>query len=163
MKNIGFHTSVSRNMLFAAFILLMAVIATGGLTTGLAQGSGGSAIDQTQRAVKDQIMSREDGRDLIVRFNSDARTEFKSNAQVRVRGTGIFLRNNDGKSRNFSYEAVVNNRNSKLTGLKYDWQGDWYANDRVSRGSGSVTNRLNGHVPPQSIAQRQPRDGSRRA
>jgi hypothetical protein len=60
-----------------------------------------------------------------------------------VRGTGI-LRNNDGKSRNFSYEAVVNNRNSKLSGLKYDWQGDWYASARGSSGSGSVTNRLTG-------------------
>jgi hypothetical protein len=43
-------------MLFAAFIVLMAVIATGGLSTGLAQGSGSSAIDQTQRAVKEQII-----------------------------------------------------------------------------------------------------------
>ena len=124
MANIGVHTSVSRNMLFSVIIVLMAVIAvTGGLSTGLAQDLSSSPIDQTQRAVKEQIISREDGRDLIVRFNSDARTEFKSNAQVRVRGTGIFARNNDGKSRNCWYEAVVNNRNSKLSGLKYDWQG----------------------------------------
>ena len=144
MENIGVHTSVSRNMLFAGFIVLMAVIATRGLSTGLAQGSSSSAIDQTQRAVKEQIISREHGRDLIVRFNSDARTEFKSNAQVRVRGTGIFARNNNGKSRNFSYEAVVNNRSSKLSGLKYDWQGDWYASARGNNVSGSVTNRLTG-------------------
>ena len=37
MENIGVHTSVSRNMLFAGFIVLMAVIATRGLSTGSAK------------------------------------------------------------------------------------------------------------------------------
>ena len=143
MENIGVRTSVSRNILLAAFILLVAVIATGGLSTGLAQGSSGWAIDQTQQAVKERITSRESGRDLIVRFNNDARTEFKSNAEVVVRGTGTFSRNNDGKARNFSYEAAVTNRNSKISGVRYDWQGDWYGSGSGSRNS-AVTNRLTG-------------------
>jgi hypothetical protein len=128
---------MNRGMFFAVFTLLAVVIASGSL--GLAQGSGDRAIDQAQRAVREQITSREGGRDLMVRFNSDARTEFKSNLEVRVRGTGAFSRNNDGKSRNFSYEAVVNNRNRNVSDIRYDWRGDWY-----SSGSSYVTNRLTG-------------------
>ena len=71
--------------------------------------------------MKEQIISREHGRDLIVRFNSDARTEFKSNAQVRVRGTGIFARNNDGnretsRMRQSSIIAAANCLASSTTG-----------------------------------------------
>ena len=125
--------------------MLLAVFATGGLSTGLAQGSSGSAIDQTQRAVKEQITSsQEGGRNLIVQFNNDARTEFKSNAEVVVRGTGTFARNDDGKSRKFSYEATINNRNSKMSGLRYDWQGNWYASGPESSSISSFTNRLTG-------------------
>jgi DUF3011 family protein/ricin-type beta-trefoil lectin protein len=59
----------------------------------------------------------------------------------RVRGTGAFSRNNDprynnGQSRNFSYEAIVNNRNrsrnsnGNLSGVRYDWRGYWSGNGR---------------------------------
>jgi len=137
MENIGGRTLMNRGMFFAVFTLLAVVIASGSL--GLAQGSGDRAIDQAQRAVREQITSREGGRDLMVRFNSDARTEFKSNVEVRVRGTGAFSRNTDGKSRNFSYEAVVNNRNRNVSDIRYDWRGDWH-----SSGSSYVTNRLTG-------------------
>jgi hypothetical protein len=62
---------------------LAVVIASSSL--GLAQGSADLTIDQAQRAVREGMTSREGGRDLIVRFGSDARTESASNAQVRVR------------------------------------------------------------------------------
>jgi YmgG-like glycine-zipper protein len=137
MENIGGRTLMNRGMFFAVFTLLAVVIASGSL--GLAQGSGDRAIDQAQRAVREQITSREVGRNLIAHFNSDARTEFKSNAEVRVRGTGVFSRNNDGKSRSFSYEANVNNRNRNVSDIRYDWRGDWY-----SSGGSYVTNRLTG-------------------
>lgn len=124
--------------LLAVFAVLAAVIWSG--LPGLAQGSEDSAIDQAQRAVRERIISREGGRDLVVRFDRDARAESSSNAEVRVRGTGSLLRNNDGKSRTFSYEAVVNTRNSRVSDLEYDWRGDWYS----SASRSSVTNRLTG-------------------
>lgn len=137
MGNIRDRTWMNRGMFFAVFTLLAVVIASGSL--GLAQGSGDRAIDQAQRAVREQITSREGGRNLMAHFNSDARTELKSNTEVRVRGTGVFSRNNDGKSRSFSYEAVVNNRNRNVSGIRYDWRGDWYRS-----GGSYVTNRLTG-------------------
>ncbi len=136
MENIGMRTLMNRSIFFAVFTLLAVVIASGSL--GLAQVSGDRAIDQAQRAVREQITSREGGRDLMVRFNSDARTEFKSNAEVRVRGTGSYLRNNDGNSRNFSYEAVVNNRNNNVSDIRYDWRGDWYSSGGVGNYGGQL-------------------------
>jgi outer membrane lipoprotein SlyB len=137
MENIRGRTLMNRGMFCAVFTLLAVVIASGG--PGLAQGSGDRAIGQAQRAVREQITSREGGRNLTAHFNSDARSEFKSNAEVRVRGTGVFSRNNARQSRNFSYEAVVNNRNRNVSDIRYNWRGDWY-----SSGGSYVTNRLTG-------------------
>jgi hypothetical protein len=138
MKRLGTRTVMNRCTCAAIVTFLAVVIASS--TLGLAQGSADRAIDQAQRAVRERITSREGGRDLIVRFASDARTESASNAQVRVRGTGSLMRSNDGKSRTFSYEAVVNTRNSKVSDIQYDWRGDWF-----SSGSRSYSaNRLTG-------------------
>jgi hypothetical protein len=138
MERFGTRTLMSRCTCAAVLTFLAVVIASSSL--GLAQGSGDRAIDQAQRAVREQITSREGGRDLIVRFASDARAESASNAQVRVRGTGSLMRSNDGKSRTFSYEAVVNTRNSNVSDIQYDWRGDWF-----SGGSRSyAANRLTG-------------------
>ena len=142
MKNTEVRTLMNRRTVFAAFALLAVLLASGSLSRGLAQDSRDWAISQAQQAVRERIMSREGGRDLMVHYNSDAQTEFKSNADVRVRGTGDFSRNNDGKSKNFSYEAVINNRNRKVSDIKYDWRGNWY---NSGGGGGSyVTNRLTG-------------------
>ena len=138
MEHIRVSTRTNRCTLFAAFAVLAAVIASAG--PGWAQGSEGLAIDQAQRAVRERIRSGEGGRDLTVQFGSDARTESPSSRDVRVRGTGSVTRNNDGKSRPFSYEAVVNTRNNSVSGVQYDWRGDWYA----SAGRSVVTNRLTG-------------------
>ena len=138
MERLGMRTSMNRCTYAAVLTFLAVVIASSSL--GLAQGSGDRAIDQAQRAVREQIMSREGGRDLIVRFASDARTESASNARVRVRGTGSLMRRNDEKSRTFSYEAVVSTRNSNVSDIQYDWRGDWF-----SAGSRSyAANRLTG-------------------
>jgi Protein of unknown function (DUF3011) len=145
MKNIGVSTLVNRNTFFAAFALLALILASGGLSRVLAQGWGDRAIDQAQRAVRERITSREGGRNPTVVFNSDAQTEFISNRGVRVRGTGAFSRNNDRRynneqSRNFSYEAIVNNRNRNSNGnvsvVKYDWRGGWSGNDSGDGGYG---------------------------
>jgi YmgG-like glycine-zipper protein len=136
MERLGTRTLMHRCTCAAVLTFLAVVIASSSL--GLAQGSGDRAIDQAQRAVRERITSREGGRDLIVRFASDARTESASNAQVRVRGTGSLLRSNDGKSRTFSYEAVVNTRN--VSDIQYDWRGDWFSSGSRS----SATNRLTG-------------------
>jgi hypothetical protein len=138
MERFGTRTLMNRCTCAAVLTFLAVVFASSSLC--LAQGSGDRAIDQAQRAVRERITSREGGRDLIVRFASDARTESASNAQVRVRGTGNLMRSNDGKSRTFSYEAVVNTRNSNVSDIQYDWRGDWF-----SSGSRSyAANRLTG-------------------
>ena len=83
-----------------------------------------------------------------MRFNSDAGPNpnrmwrFVFAEQAPSRG------NNDGKSRNFSYEAVVNNRNRNVSDIRYDWRGDWEQQRQQSRHESS-----NGHVPPRSSAQ----------
>jgi DUF3011 family protein len=145
MKNIGVSTLVNRNKSFAVFALLTVILASSGLSRVLAQDSGDRAIDQAQGAVRERITSREGGRNPTVVFNSDAQTEFISNRGVRVRGTGAFSRNNDrdynnGQSRNFSYEAIVNNRNrnsnGNVSGVRYDWRGGWSGNDSGDGGYG---------------------------
>jgi hypothetical protein len=151
MKNIEVSTLVKRNTFFAAFALLALILASGSLSSALAQGWGDRAIDQAQRVVREQITRREGGRNPTVVFNSDAQTEFISNRGVRVRGTGAFSRNNDprynndprhnnGQSRNFSYEAIVNNRNrnsnGNVSGVRYDWRGGWSGNDSGDGGYG---------------------------
>jgi hypothetical protein len=138
MERLGIGTSMNRCTRVAVSTFLAVVLAVGSL--GLAQGSEDRAIDQAQRAVRERITNREAGHDLIVRFGNDARTESASNAEVRVRGTGSLQRSNDGKSRLFSYEAVVNTRNSNVSDVQYDWRGDWYNGGNRS----VVTNRLTG-------------------
>jgi hypothetical protein len=79
MKNIGVSILVNRNKSFAVFALLAVILASGGLSRVLAQGSGDRAIDQAQGAVRERITSREGGRNPTVVFNSDAQTEIISN------------------------------------------------------------------------------------
>jgi hypothetical protein len=137
MKRIGADTSRNRRVWFAAMTVLAGVIASGSLV--VAQGSTDRAIDQAQRAVQERIASQQGGRDLTVQFARDAQTEFPSNAQVRVRGTGNVVRATDGRLRPFSYEAVVNTRSNKVIRTQYDWRGEWY-----SSGRRTVANRLTG-------------------
>jgi hypothetical protein len=135
---------VNRTGLFAALALLAAILAGAGSIQALAQDSGDRAISQAQQAVRAQIISREGGRGQTVVFNRDASSEFKSNTEVRIRGTGILsnnndtrgndARNNNGRSREFSYEAIVNNRyrnnTNNVSGIRYDWSGGWSGNGR---------------------------------
>jgi Protein of unknown function (DUF3011) len=138
---------VNRNTFFAAFALLALILVSGSLSRVLAQDPGDRAIDQAQRVVREQITSREGGRNPTVVFNSDAQTEFIWNRGGCVRGTGAFSHNNDprynsdtrynnGQSRNFSYETIVNNRNrgrdndNNVSGIRYDWRGGWSGNGR---------------------------------
>src|SRR4026208_2259785 len=120
-------------------VLPFRAVVSASSSLGLAQGSGDRAIEQAQRAVRERITSREGGRDLIVRFASDARTESASNAQVRVRGTGSLMRSNHGKSRTFSYEAVVNTRNSNVSDIQYDWRDDWFSGASRSYAASRLT------------------------
>ena len=85
------------------------------------------------------MANQEGGRDLTVQFGRDARTEFPSDTDIRVVGTGSVTRGADGRSRPFSYEAVVNTRNGTVSGIRYDWRGDWY-----NSGRRAVANRLTG-------------------
>ncbi|HVQ13755.1 MAG TPA: hypothetical protein VMS40_09195 [Vicinamibacterales bacterium] len=137
MKDFGARTLVNRLMLVTVLILVAGVMPGSGLSGS--QNSGDRSIDRAQRAVSEQITTREGGRGLIVRFNRDARTESKSKTEIRVRGTGQLARNNDGEARNFSYEAVVNSRNADVSGSTYDWRGGWY----VRSGGGGGTSAVN--------------------
>ena len=60
-------------------------------------------------------------------------------AQALSRATTI-RRYNNGQSRNFSYEAIVNNRNrnsnGNVSGVRYDWRGGWSGNDSGDGGYG---------------------------
>jgi len=115
--------------------LLVAALAVviGSVSLGWAQDSNDWAITQAQRAVRERIADQE--HNVTVQFARDARTESSSNTNRRVRGSGSVVRSNDGKARPFSYEAVVNTRNSQVSDVHYDWRGDWER---------SVTNRLTG-------------------
>ena len=137
---------------FTARIALIAVFLLGGLTSVLAQGRDNRAIDQAQRAVEKRIISQEGGRNLTVLFNGDDKTEYKSRTEIRVRGTGSFSRvdesrdanlhvtdrwnndsrNNVGRSRDFSYEAIVNNRSryGSVSGVRYDLRRGWSGDGR---------------------------------
>jgi hypothetical protein len=126
------------SVLLAGVALLASMIA--GVSPSLAQGSTDRVIDQAQRAVRERVADREDGRDLIVRFDREVTTDSRSNADVRVRGTGSVLRGGEGRARTFSYHAVVNTRSGNVSDIQYDWRGDWYSSGR----RGTVRNRLTG-------------------
>ncbi|MEK6300565.1 MAG: RICIN domain-containing protein [Acidobacteriota bacterium] len=129
---------IVRKMLLPAFALLAVVLAGGSLSAVLAQqGSEDRAIDQAQRAVRQRIITQEGGRNLTVLFNTDAQTDVRSRTAVRVRGTGSFSRTNDSRytssrdndrrSRDFSYEAMVNNRSryGSVSGVTYALRSGW--------------------------------------
>lgn len=123
--------------LLACLTLLMAVAGSGALA--LAQRPD-DRVDQAQQAVSERITSQEADRNVTVRFANDARTEFPSNDDVRVRGTGTVVRNTNGSSRPFSYQAVVNTRTRNVTGVQYDWRSAWSRADNRRQD----TNRLTG-------------------
>src|SRR4030095_1157919 len=98
-----------------------------------------------QRAVRERIVSQDSTRNVTVQFGPDARTEFPSNADVRVSGTGSAVRATDRMSRPFSYEAVVNTRNSNVSAIRYDWRGDWYNGNGNANGNGNGNDNGNGN------------------
>ena len=141
-------------MWFAAVIVVAGVIASGSLV--VAQGSAdrtARAIDQAQRAVREQIASQDSARNLTVQFGPDARTEFPSNADVRVSGTGSVARRTDRMSRpsrmkRSSILATATCPRSGMTGAatgtsnQRQWQRLWpWPWPQVDR---AVSNRLTG-------------------
>lgn len=142
MNNIGVFNLKNGNRLFAACALL--ILTSGNLSQVSAQSSGAWAVARAQQAVRQQINTQETGRSQTIRFNNDAQTESRSNMTVRVSGTGTFLNDNNsrnnsrnaaGRSRDFSYEAIVSNRGrnrnsgGNVSDVRYDWTGGW-PNDR---------------------------------
>lgn len=142
MKSLGVYRLVKCMELFVTIILLT-IISASGMSRLEAQDADDQAIRQAQGAVREQILNREGGRergrDQTVLFNRDATSEFKSNTEVRVRGTGTFSfgndsRNNQGRLREFSYEAIVGkryrNNTNNVSGIRYNWRGGWSGNGR---------------------------------
>jgi hypothetical protein len=160
-SNIEIGNAAQHRILYAVGTVFALLLASGNLSKVSAQGSGAWAIAQAQRAVRQQIInqesqqeSRQDGRQdgrregwggSTVTFNRDTQTESISNSGVRVSGTGTFSinnnarygngRNNAARSREFSYEATVNNRNrnnsySNVSDIRYELRGRWPGSDR---------------------------------
>ncbi|HZM86442.1 MAG TPA: RICIN domain-containing protein [Blastocatellia bacterium] len=150
MKNIVVSKTLPAGLALIAFFL------AGSLSTVLAQSTNNRTIDQAQRAVRQRIVSQEGGRNVTVLFNTDAQTDSTSRNEVRVRGTGSFSRGNDlgyanprdndqrnndsrnnaVRSKDFSYEAVVNNRSryGSVSGVRYDLRDGWSGNGRDNNG-----------------------------
>lgn len=163
MKNIRFKPLADSLRLFAGLASLGIILAGSAGISGnqlMAQGTNNLVINQAQRAIRDQIINQVGRRNQIVRFNNDAQTESRSNSETLVRGTGTVTdnngrnnnsRNNQGRSRDFYYEATVNNRNNNrnrnntVSGIKYEWREDWSGNGRNNdRGNGRNNDRGNG-------------------
>jgi len=163
MKIIEVLNTLNRRILPAIFTLLAIMLVSGSLNNVMAQNQNSRAIEQVQASVRQQIISQESRRDNqsarrtpTVRFNDDAQTSSTSRTEVQVRGTGIFLsgsnsrnndqrnndsrnpnyRNDDARSREFSYEATVNSRSRSrnVSGIRYDWKGDWSGNENNNAG-----------------------------
>jgi hypothetical protein len=148
MRNIGAYNLANCSPLLAAGPLLALLLSSGNPSQVSAQGSKAWTIAQAQQAVRQQIANQEGGRAQIVRFNSDAQTEARSNAAVRVSGTGVFSANNGSRNdtsrwREFSYEAIVLNRsrnrgnNSSVSGVRYDWRGGWSSSNDNNNSRGN--------------------------
>ena len=136
MKEIEVCTSVNHNTFLAAVTLLAVILAAGSLNTVLAQGSQDRTIERAQQAVRQLIISQDGQRNLTVLFNNDAQTTFISRTEVRVNGTGTFTDDIGGRSRTFTYEAIVNprSRSGGVTGVTYDVQGGRIDAGRVDTG-----------------------------
>jgi hypothetical protein len=128
----GLRSAITVLALFTA----MLVTVDGGVSVGWAEESNKWAVDQVQRAVRDQI-TRDNG-NLAVRFANDTRTESPSKTNYRVHGSGTAVRDRDGKSRPFAYDAVVSARDRRVSDVHYRWQGDWGTPvpDRLTRTEG---------------------------
>lgn len=117
----------------------LAALAIASASLALAQTAADRSVGQAQQAVRARIVN-DGGGALDVQFAGDVRTEFPSNTTVRVRGTGSVERHADGRARPFSYEAVVDQRSNRVSDIRYDWRGDWYAHGRAP----AAPNRLTG-------------------
>jgi len=179
MKTLAVLNLVNRKMMLAIYTVLAISFLSGNQRSIQAQNSANLAIDQAQEAVRKEIISQEGRRDtqevrrtLTVQFNDNPQTIAKSRTEVQVRGTGTFLRandlryndsrtinnrNDDRKSRIFSYQATVNNRtrSASVSAVRYDWKGAWSDNDNHvgdnhgrnnNRDGDKGTNRPNGQV-----------------
>jgi hypothetical protein len=136
MFNFHFSNSTSSVTRPARLALLALVLVSGG--PALAQRAD-DRVDQAQRAVTERIISQDTARGVTVRYADDSRTEFPSNEDVRVRGTGTAVRDDNGASRAFSYEAMVNTRTRSVSGVKYDWRSDWSRADTRRRPADRLT------------------------
>jgi hypothetical protein len=187
MKTIEVLNLVNRKIMLAIFTLLAFGLLGASLNSVRAQSSTNTAVDRAQEAVRQRIISQEGRRDnqdsrstLSVRFNDDPQTIAKSRIEVRVRGTGTFLRNNnlrnsdqrypdarnntsyrndDRRSREFSYEATVNSRSryGSVSAIRYDWKGAWSGNDS----NVGDNDRHNGNRDGYNDGRRDNRDGDR--
>src|SRR5262245_22386549 len=135
----------SRSYITFFITLLIIVLATLSPSSTDAQRNSNYTIEKAQQALRDKLLREVGGRDPLVIFNDDVDRFVVSRSQSGVRGSGVFIRNFEGRKRNFSYEAVVNVRNGNVDRARYDWQGDWYLGGRGGRGNGRDGDRDRGN------------------
>jgi hypothetical protein len=119
---------IQRGAVGLSVLVLFALLLGMGLTPVAAQIYGTQVMDQVQYAVRQRV-EQQAGRNSSVYFNNDAQEQFISNRERRITGTGIATRNN-GQSRNFSYQASIDNRRIAGGGvynIRTNWQGGWYS------------------------------------
>jgi hypothetical protein len=135
MKTIiyGVRKIGNRRSIITSILILLTIILTGANLINVdAQGRDPqgrydrNSINQAQQAVRNRIIRDIGGGTTpSINFNRDANSQYISNNETRVTGTGSYYRGGRrGNPRNFTYEATVR-RNGRVTDIRYTWDGDF--------------------------------------
>lgn len=132
MKIAGHEVRKSRFIFFISLLIIaLAVLRP---DSADAQRNSTYTIEKGQQALREKLLREVGGRDPLVIFNEDADRFVVSRSESGVRGSGVFVRNFEGRRRNFTYQVVLNSRNGNVERMLYEWQGDWYIGGRGGRG-----------------------------
>jgi hypothetical protein len=143
-----------RSILTSILILLTLTLTGASMINVDAQGRyDRNSIYQAQQAVRNRIVNESGGgSNANITFNRDANSNYISNNETRVTGTGYVSRSGRrGGQRTFSYEATVR-RNGRVTDIRYTWDNDW--NDGGGNWDGGGGNRGGGDRPNGSVRYR---------
>lgn len=86
-------------------------------------------ITATRARIRERMIREQAGNNPSVRFNDNETYESVSNYETRVRGTGTYFSNPNGRGRDFSYDATFEIRSGNLRSLTYSFTGGSGGND----------------------------------